>query len=113
MLINWLRHLPQRRSVYAPKSSRPLRPTVEALEDRLALTTFVVTTVADVVDPADRVLSLREAIAKANVHPGRDVVKLPAGAYKMALAGSDDTNATGDYDVTDPLTVLGAGMGRT
>ena len=45
----------------------------EPLEDRRLLTVYNVTTVADLVDPLDGKLSLREAIDLANAHPGPDV----------------------------------------
>ncbi len=86
----------------------------EALEDRRLLTTFHVTTVADVVNPNDGKISLREAIDLANAHPGPDVVVLKAGpsAYKITIAGGgEDNNETGDFDITDDLTIKSAGSG--
>ena len=47
-------------------------------------------------------LTLREAIAKANNHPGFDAVVLRAGTtYKLSIPGIDDTNAAGDLDIAD------------
>jgi CSLREA domain-containing protein len=85
---------------------------LESLEDRAVPATFNVTTTQDVIDPADGKRSLREAITAANNLAGVDVIVLPAGVYKLALAGAgDDANATGDFDVTDAVTVRGAGAG--
>ena len=63
--------------------------------------------------------SLREAIQSANTDTavdacaagsGADVITLGAGTYVLALAGSDENaNATGDLDVTEALTIIGAG----
>src|SRR5262245_66428645 len=86
---------------------------LEALEGRLVPTTLAVTTFADVVNPNDGVLSLREAINAANALPGPDTIVLQAGVYKISLAGTDDTNAAGDFDVTHPLTIVGQGAGKT
>jgi len=85
---------------------------VECLEDRLVPSTFTVTTKLDVVDASDGKLSLREAITKANANPGADVIVVPAGVYKIALSGAgEDANATGDFDITDAVTIQGAGAG--
>ncbi len=52
--------------------------------------------------------SLREAIDNANACPGPQTIKLPPATYPLTLAGpDDDTNATGDLDITDDLTILG------
>ena len=56
--------------------------------------------------------SLREAISNANAVPG--AVLIPAGTYKIELAGaSEDNNATGDFDLKTPMSLYGAGMGDT
>ncbi len=87
----------------------------EALEDRRLLANYNVTTTADVVDPNDGKLSLREAIDLANAHPGADVIVLKAGphdSYKITIAGAnEDANATGDFDIIDDLTIKSAGSG--
>ena len=68
-----------------------------------------VTTTAD-----DGPGSLREAIICANVTPGPDVINLPAGTYTLDLVGAgEDAAATGDLDITDDLTIVGAGSGTT
>jgi CSLREA domain-containing protein len=95
------------------RSPRKSAPRLEALEGRLA-PAIMVTTFADVVNPADGVTSLREAISLANARPGADVIQLRAGLYRVGLAGSaEDANAAGDFDVTGPLAVQGVGAGAT
>src|SRR5438270_445945 len=89
------------------------RPQFDVLEDRLVPATFTVTTTLDVVDPNDARLSLREAISAANANPGADTIVVPAGVYRLALPGADDTNAGGDLDVTGTTLVQGAGAGNT
>jgi hypothetical protein len=43
-----------------------------------------------------------------------DVIVVPAGVYKIAIAGAgDDANLTGDLDITGSLTIQGAGAGKT
>ena len=67
--------------------------------------------------------SLREAIQAANTDAavdactagsGADVIFVPAGFYSLSLAGTaEDGNATGDLDITDDLTLVGAGPPNT
>src|SRR5436853_5961272 len=90
------------------------RPGVEGLEGRLVPATIVVTTFADVVNPADGKVSLREAINRANATAAPDTIVLRAGVYKIGLAGAgEDDNATGDFDVKNPLTIAGQGASST
>ena len=45
---------------------------------------------------------------------GNDVINLPAGVYTVTIAGaSEDGAATGDFDITDDLTIIGAGSSST
>jgi hypothetical protein len=85
---------------------RPFRPQVECLENRLAPATLHVTTHADVVNPNDGKLSLREAITMANAaaaaHP--DTIVLGKGTYK---------SATGEFIITQSMTIEGQGAGLT
>ncbi len=65
--------------------------------------------------------TLREAILAANADTpvdacpggsGADTIILPAGVYALQIVGPwEDGGATGDLDVTAPLTIIGAGDG--
>ncbi len=64
--------------------------------------------------PCDDRCSLREAVIAANASPGPDVIRLSKGRIELARAGAgEDAAATGDLDVTETLTIVGKGMGRT
>jgi CSLREA domain-containing protein len=90
------------------------RLRVESLEDRLT-PTYVVTTTADVVNPNDGVLSLREAVIAANASYGiDDYIIVPAGTFVLTLTGaSEDAAATGDLDISGGLIIQGAGAAST
>ncbi len=84
---------------------RPLR--FEPLEDRSLLSVFNVTTAADVVDPSDGLMSLREAVQAANANPGDDTITFAPG-----LAGKTITLALGELSLTDTTgktTIVGLG----
>lgn len=69
-----------------------------------ANSTIVVTTTADVVDPNDGVLSLREAFDLANAQAGDDTIDLAADvtyAIDLNCTDPDDANLGGDLDHTD------------
>jgi CSLREA domain-containing protein len=97
-----------------PSSDRPQprwRPAVEQLEER-AVPAFTVNTLADVVNPGDGLLSLREAITAANANPDADVINFAAGltgTINLTLFGQDDTNAGGDLDILNPVSIEGPG----
>src|SRR5207249_8949703 len=58
--------------------------------------------------------SLRAAIMEANTTAGADQIVLPAGTYNLTIAGADeDFAASGDLDITDSLTITGAGAATT
>lgn len=58
--------------------------------------------------------TLRAAIMEANARAGADTINLPAGTYVLTLAGiNEDACRTGDLDITDPLTITGAGSAST
>src|SRR5215470_2541166 len=105
-LLSRLPGAPAAGKVRDRRGPRRFTPGVEALEDRRVPATFAVTTLADLVNPNDHLVSLREAISMANARPGADTIVLQAGVYRIGLAGSDDTNAAGDFDVTDSLTIV-------
>src|SRR5262249_30037938 len=76
-------------------------PPLEQLEGRMVLSAFHVTTLADG-GPG----SLREAVARSNVHPGADVIVFQEGLTgTIALTG-------GELDLTDDLTINGPGADR-
>ncbi len=73
--------------------------------------TFAVTKTGDSNDGACNAdCSLREAITAANASAGADTINLPAGTYTLTIAGTrEESNATGDLDITDDLTISGQG----
>jgi CSLREA domain-containing protein len=85
--------------------------------------TFTVNSTADAVDarPGDGICAtaagactLRAAIQETNALPGADTVMVPAGTYTLTIPGRGETAAaTGDLDITDNLTVTGAGAAAT
>lgn len=85
--------------------------------------TLTVNSTADGVDanPGDGVCAtaggqctLRAAIQEANAVSGPDTINLPAGTFTLSIAGTgEDAAATGDLDITGPLTISGTGAGRT
>ncbi|HEX9823395.1 MAG TPA: choice-of-anchor Q domain-containing protein, partial [Actinomycetota bacterium] len=76
---------------------------------------FSVTKTDDTADgTCDGDCSLREAINAANAAAGADTVTLPSGTYLLTIDGTDeDAGMAGDLDVTDDLTVTGAGAATT
>lgn len=103
--------LPRRRNA-APRFPR-LR--LEHLEDRAVPAIITVTSLADNLTPGEG-RTLREAVQAANNLPGADVIVLRPGLYKinsdLGPAGEDD-NQSGDFDIKDAVTILGAGAGQT
>ena len=81
--------------------------------------TFTVNNTTDTVDanPGDGVCSdasgnctLRAAIMETNALTGADIINMPAGTYTLSIIGTDeDTSDTGDLDISDDLTINGAG----
>ena len=81
-----------------------------------ALDTVTVTTLVDENDggAAGTGWALRDAILYANSHAGDDTVSLPAGTYTLSITGrSEDNGLTGDLDITQDLTIQGAGADTT
>jgi CSLREA domain-containing protein len=82
--------------------------------------TFTVTATTDVVDalpgdgvcetaPGNGMCTLRAAIMEANALIGADTILLPEADYELTIPGAgEDESATGDLDITDELTILGA-----
>jgi CSLREA domain-containing protein len=85
--------------------------------------TFVVNSTADEVDatPGDGICAtaggactLRAAVLEANALLGADRIEIPAGTYTMTIAGQrEEDAATGDLDLTDDVTIVGAGAATT
>src|SRR5262245_28941915 len=97
-----------------PRKRHRSGPGLECLEGREVPATIAVTTTADVVNPLDGKVSLREAITMANATAVADVIQLKAGVYGSGIAGwFEDANAKGDFDITNPLTIAGAGAAAT
>jgi CSLREA domain-containing protein len=77
--------------------------------------TFTVTRLDDPAPGAcDSDCSLREAVRAANAGSGGDTIELPAGRFRLTIAGAgEDAAATGDLDVTKSVTITGAGARQT
>jgi len=85
--------------------------------------TFTVDTTGDSVDasPGDGTCadgagacSLRAAVQEANALAGADIIDLPAGTYTLSIAGAgEDSAATGDIDISEAVTIRGAGAATT
>ena len=84
-----------------------------------AATPFQVDSTADAPDakPGDGVCqsarggcTLRAAVMEANASRGANAIRIPAGIYRLEIAGRNENGArTGDLDVTDSLSIRGAG----
>ena len=93
------------------------RLTLECLEDRRLLATFLAAVFDDAVDvlPGDGLAAdsagrttLRAAIMEANALPGVDNIILQAGTYHLSIAGAEEDNgATGDLDVKSDVAIFG------
>ena len=102
--------------------------SVKALIDRLAIESiaedlFRVDTTDDAQDepPGDGECetdagqcTLRAAVMESNASPGPNSIELPAGTYMPNIIGpTEDGGLTGDFDITDDLTIIGAGATDT
>jgi len=76
---------------------------------------FTVTKTADTSDGGcDADCSLREAVIAANTTPGVDMITVPAGTYTLTIQGAnEDQSATGDLDISEEVTINGAGSDAT
>jgi CSLREA domain-containing protein len=77
--------------------------------------TFTVTRLDDPVPGAcDSDCSLREAVRAVNAGSGGDTIAVPAGRFRLTIAGAgEDAAATGDLDLTKSVTIQGAGTRQT
>jgi len=94
----------------------------ERLESRALLSAIVVTSTEDAPDAdltdglaqtASGETTLRAAIQTANANPGPDSIILPAGLFELTLSGAENDAASGDLDITDSVTIVGAGPNQT
>jgi hypothetical protein len=85
------------------------RMEFECLEPRRLLASLFVTTLADVVDPHDGVVSIREAIETANTNGGDDVIKFKQEAREGTI--SLDPNL-GELVISENLEIKGPGAGK-
>jgi hypothetical protein len=72
------------------------------LEDRVTPAVFNVNSLADVLNPAPGVVTLRSAIQQANATPGGNTINLTvAGTYKITLPGTagETDNAAGEFAI--------------
>src|ERR1041384_5219381 len=85
--------------------------------------TFTVDSTTDAVDanPGDghcataaAQCTLRAAVQEANATAGTNTIMLPAGTYRLKLAGAvEDAAATGDLDLHGNVSIIGAGPATT
>src|SRR5262249_60987166 len=96
----------------------------EDLEDRTVPAVYRVTGTADALGtivPSGTpgvdfdVTTLRSAVIAANASVGvADTIQLPAGTYALTRAGAnEDAASTGDLDLTDNLSIVGAARDTT
>ncbi len=86
--------------------------TVDLWHAKLAI--IDVDTFHDVVDAGDGFTSLREAIIRNNDEGGGNTIRLSSGTYLLTIGGSgEDLSQTGDLDILENVTILGAGADRT
>jgi hypothetical protein len=108
-------------TIIKTRATRQTSPWIGGLEDRTLLSTFKVNTTLDTVamnlqtgKDATGHISLRSAIEAANARPNADTITLPAGTFKLTIAGPNKNNAaTGDLDINGKLTIKGKGAGAT
>lgn len=63
-----------------------------------------------VCDAGGGVCTLRAAVQEANASAGADTIRVPAGLYRLTVRGAaEDGAASGDLDLTDTVTITGAG----
>src|SRR5581483_3849329 len=72
------------------------------LEDRMVLSTFNVNSLADILNPAPGMVTLRSAIQAANATPGGNTINLMLpGIYAITLPGTpgETDNAAGEFSI--------------
>ena len=64
--------------------------------------------------PGNNICTLRAIIQETNAQVGPDTIFVPAGQYKLTIVGAGENNgASGDLDVLDDLTIIGANAAMT
>lgn len=81
---------------------------LEPLEPRSLLSTILVTTELDVVDTADELTSLREAVLQANSQAGFDTI-----TFDSSLANKPILLSGGQMSISETLTIQGLGAAHT
>lgn len=121
MRIDWLARVKDQ-TLRRPRRRRRVL-CAQQLEDRTLLAAFVVDSTLDTGDAnlgdgiaadSEGRVTLRAAIQEANALLGADTIVLPAGLFDLSLLGAgEDGAATGDLDITDSVTLTGAGADQT
>ena len=62
---------------------------------------------------ADHHCTLRAAVMQANVATGVNTITVPSGIFLLTRPGAEDGAVLGDLDITNRLTIQGAGPGLT
>lgn len=102
-----------------PRKRLRSRLNFEQLEDRTTPTSSTVTTLLDVVNPNDGVISLREAIIAAEADPAADTIRFASGLAKgtidldpaLADTGLDNGEVgRSAFNITTPIEILGTGQ---
>ena len=63
--------------------------------------------------PGNGVCTLRAAAQEANATTEADSITIPAGIYTLTISGTDeDEGATGDLDITQDVSIYGAGAAQ-
>ncbi|MCI0742561.1 MAG: hypothetical protein L0Y72_26305 [Gemmataceae bacterium] len=108
-LFQWRRQ--RRQPAQRTSPVRTTRLGVEQLEDRCVPATFLVNNPADVIDPNDGVLTLREAVAQANAMPGFDIIKFDMAALPDEPFSTQAFIRLGgtQLSIADDLTIEGPG----
>lgn len=122
LLPNWLLRVV---GWVIPKRRRrtSLLLTAERFEPKAMLSAFIVDSPLDQPDanPGDGIAAsasgettLRAAVQEANANPGPDTIVLPPRFIELTLDGENDHSAaSGDLEITDDLTITGAGQDET
>jgi hypothetical protein len=93
------------RRAAAPVAASRARLALEPLEERTVPTIFTVTNLND-----GGAGSLRQAISAANAEDDADVIRFAAGlsgTINLSIPGADDSNAGGDLDILNPVSIQG------